>query len=52
MAFVSKIEPKKIDEAIFDGHWSLSMQEELNQFEKNNVWELVPKASVNPVIEA
>ena len=37
MAFVSMIEPKNINEAIIDDHWIIAMQEELNQFERNNV---------------
>lgn len=37
MVFVSKIDPNEIDEYIIDKHWSLSKQEELNQFEINNV---------------
>ena len=41
MAFVSLIErPKNFKEAIIDDYWIIAMQEELNQFEKNNVWEL------------
>ena len=43
MAFVSMIEPKNLKEAIIDEHWIIVMQEELNQFERNNVWELVEK---------
>ena len=41
--FTSKIEPKKVDEALKDKHWIVSMQEELNQFKRNDVWELVPR---------
>ena len=42
-AFISKIVPKNISEALDDEYWVQSMQEELNQFERNQVWELVPK---------
>ena len=38
MAFVSMIEPKNIKESIIDDNWIIDMQEELNQFETNNVW--------------
>ena len=41
--FLSKNEPKKIDEALQDPDWIITMQEELNQFERNKVWELVPR---------
>ena len=37
MAFVSQIEPSKVDEALGDDQWIISMQEELNQFERNQV---------------
>jgi len=43
MDFVSHIEPRNIDEALFDEHWLLAMHEELNQFKRNEVWDLVPK---------
>ncbi|XP_075483738.1 uncharacterized protein LOC142523890 [Primulina tabacum] len=36
-AFVSQIEPKKIDDALLDTNWIEAMQEELNQFERNRV---------------
>ncbi|GJT49165.1 retrovirus-related pol polyprotein from transposon TNT 1-94 [Tanacetum coccineum] len=35
-------EPKNINEALKDESWVTTMQEELNQFVSNNVWELVP----------
>ena len=50
MAFVSQIEPKTIHEALNDNHWINVMQEELNQFIKNDVWSLVPKTSKMNVI--
>lgn len=43
--FLSLIEPKKIGEALEDLHWIVAMQEELNQFERNHVWDLVPRPS-------
>ena len=50
MAFVSMIEPKNIKEAIVDDNWIIAMQEELNQFERNNVWKLVEKPENYPII--
>ena len=41
--FLSQEEPKKFEEALQDADWVLAMQEELNQFERNKVWKLVPK---------
>ncbi|GKC87155.1 retrovirus-related pol polyprotein from transposon TNT 1-94 [Tanacetum coccineum] len=40
--FISTIEPKNINEALKDKSWIVAMQEELNQFVANVVWELVP----------
>ena len=39
---MSPVEPKKTEKALMDHDWISSMQEELNQFERNKVWELVP----------
>ena len=50
--FLSKNEPKKIDEALQDPDWIIVMQEELNQFERNKVWELVPRPKNRSVIGA
>ncbi|XP_074373952.1 uncharacterized protein LOC141714326 [Apium graveolens] len=33
-AFVAEFEPKNAQEAVADEHWSVAMQEELNQFER------------------
>ncbi|GJY14715.1 retrovirus-related pol polyprotein from transposon TNT 1-94 [Tanacetum coccineum] len=41
--FISTIEPKNVNEALGDESWIVSMQEELNQFIANDVWELVPQ---------
>ena len=45
MAFMSQIEPKTVQEALNDSNWISVMQEELNQFTRNDVWSLVPKTS-------
>ncbi|GKE73314.1 retrovirus-related pol polyprotein from transposon TNT 1-94 [Tanacetum coccineum] len=41
--FISTIEPKNVSEALVDESWIVAMQEELNQFIANDVWELVPQ---------
>ncbi|GKB50544.1 hypothetical protein Tco_0901297 [Tanacetum coccineum] len=38
---ISLIEPKDVKEALKDESWVVAMQEELNQFIANDVWELV-----------
>ncbi|XP_019252810.1 PREDICTED: uncharacterized protein LOC109231616 [Nicotiana attenuata] len=43
IALISQIEPKKIEEALKDSSWVQTMQEELDQFGKNQVWKLIPK---------
>ncbi|KAH9704489.1 hypothetical protein KPL70_011489 [Citrus sinensis] len=50
-AFISQIEPKSFEDEENDESWIMAMQEELNQFERNNVWELVPKLEHQSVIE-
>ena len=37
MAFISQKESRKVDEALKDEHLIMTMQEELNQFERSNV---------------
>jgi hypothetical protein len=49
-SFVSSNEPKKIDEALQDEDWVNAMHEELNNFERNQVWELVERPSNYNVI--
>ena len=49
-AFISHIKPKNIVEAEGDSYWLLIMQEELNQFERNQVWCLIPRPYDRPTI--
>lgn len=50
--FLSKLEPKEIEEALGDADWVIAMQEELNQFERQKVWKLVPRPKNKSVIGA
>jgi transposase InsO family protein len=50
LAFLSQIEPKNIEEAQEDENWLIAMQEELNNFERNKVWNLVPRPKDKTVI--
>nr|GEU68284.1 retrovirus-related Pol polyprotein from transposon TNT 1-94 [Tanacetum cinerariifolium] len=47
---VSRTEPKNIKEAIADSAWIESMQEELYQFDRLDVWELVDRPLYKNVI--
>ena len=49
-SFVSSIEPKKIYEALKDVDWVNAMHEELNNFTRNQVWELVERPKNHNVI--
>ncbi|KAK1651069.1 hypothetical protein QYE76_068874 [Lolium multiflorum] len=42
-AFVSMVEPLKVDEALKDPDWLNAMQEELNNFKRNDVWTLMKR---------
>jgi hypothetical protein len=48
-SFVSSIEPFRVEEALPDPDWVLAMQEELNNFKRNEVWTLVPHPKQNVV---
>ncbi|GJZ19610.1 retrovirus-related pol polyprotein from transposon TNT 1-94 [Tanacetum coccineum] len=48
--FISTIEPKDVNEALKDKSWVVAMQEELNQFVANDVWDLVPLPMSQSVI--
>ena len=44
------IELTKVDEALIDDGWILAMQDDLNQFKRNDVWDLVPKPEHENII--
>jgi hypothetical protein len=48
-SFISSIEPFRVEEALQDPDWVLAMQEELNNFKRNEVWSLVPCPKQNVV---
>ena len=50
LGLLSMIEPTKVDEALADDGWILAMQDELNQFKRNDVWDLVPKPEQKNII--
>ena len=41
--YLAQFEPKRVEEALQDENWVESMHEELNQFVRNDVWELAPR---------
>jgi len=49
-AFLSLMEPKNVYEALTDSDWIYAMQEELHQFERNQLWLLVLKPKDRTVI--
>nr|GEV34134.1 retrovirus-related Pol polyprotein from transposon TNT 1-94 [Tanacetum cinerariifolium] len=48
--FISTIEPKNVNEALKDKSLIIAIQEELNQFITNDVWELVPHLMFTTII--
>jgi hypothetical protein len=50
VAFLSMNEPKFFDEASQHDDWIRAMNEELDQIEKKNTWELVPRPEEKYVI--
>jgi hypothetical protein len=49
-AFVATFEPKDIRHALSDNNWVISMHEKLENFETNQVWELVdPPPGCKPI---
>nr|GEV23689.1 retrovirus-related Pol polyprotein from transposon TNT 1-94 [Tanacetum cinerariifolium] len=49
-AFLTSVEPKTYKEALTQSCWIEAMQEELNEFERLEVWELVPRPNKVMVI--
>jgi hypothetical protein len=50
IAFISMLEPKNFNETSKDDHWVKDMNDELDQIEKNNMWELVPRPEGKNII--
>jgi hypothetical protein len=46
---LSSIEPYRIEDALRDPDWVVAMQEELNNFTRNEAWHLVPRPNQNVV---
>ena len=49
-AFISILEPTNVEEALGDESWVEAMHEELNQFKRNDVWDLVPRPKNQNII--
>jgi hypothetical protein len=49
-SFVFCMEPNRVDEALLDVDWVNAMHEELNNFTRNEVWELVERPKNHNVI--
>jgi hypothetical protein len=43
------MEPLSVEQALGDPNWIIAMEEELNNFKKNEVWELVPRPKQNVI---
>jgi len=48
--FVSQNDPKNVNDALNDSNWVIAMQDELNQFTRNEVWSLVPRSDTMNII--
>nr|GEW12343.1 retrovirus-related Pol polyprotein from transposon TNT 1-94 [Tanacetum cinerariifolium] len=50
-AFLTSVEPKNFKEALLESSWIDAMQEEIYEFERMNVWELVPYPELAMIIK-
>src|SRR5438128_7545709 len=48
-SFVSSLEPLRVEQALEDPDWVIVMQEELNNFTRNEVWLLVERPKQNVI---
>jgi hypothetical protein len=48
-SFISSFEPFNVEDALRDPDWVVAMQEELNNFKRNEVWSLVERPKKNVV---
>ena len=47
---LSKIEPKRMSDALQDDDWCTTMEEEIEHIKKNKTWTLVPRPTDKNVI--
>ena len=47
---VSHFEAKNVVDVLKDENWILTMEKELNQFERNKIWALVERPQNHPII--
>ena len=50
VCYTSQLKPKNVKEALRDESWTITLQEELNQFIRNDVWYLVSRPKDKYVI--
>jgi hypothetical protein len=43
------LEPLSVEQALEDPDWIIAMEEELNNFKRYEVWELVPRPKQNVI---
>ena len=48
--YLSQVEPTKVEEALKDESWVEAMHDELLQFQRNDVWTLVPRPEGEHII--
>jgi hypothetical protein len=48
-SFVSSLEPLNVEQTLEDPDWIIAMEEELSNFKRNEVWELVPRPKQNVI---
>ena len=41
--YLSQVEPAKVEDAVQDERWVEVMHDELQQFQRNDIWTLVPR---------
>ena len=49
--YLSQVEPTKVEEALQDESWVEAMHDELLQFQRNDVWTLVPRPEGEHIID-
>jgi hypothetical protein len=48
-SFISSFEPFKVEDVLRDLDWVVAMQDELNNFKRNEIWSLVEKPKKNVI---